>query len=259
MKALRTSEYTSAQTTRKSSLGITAVLLWLFACQFAPLPALAQDEDRPTDPVAAVQEAVQEVVEKKPRKPRFLNGAAVGGDLVGLGMKVANSDWSMMEVFARLNFYDKYFPIFEMGIGESDHEGRDIANTFHTRAPYFRIGCDYNFTKRHNGNRVFMGLRYAFSTFNYDLDTGELLTDPVWKTAQPFEEHNLRGNAHWAEIVMGIETKLWSIIRLGWDIRFKLRIHEKYSEIGNPWFIPGYGRRGDGLGWGGTVKLVFDI
>ena len=225
-----------------------------------PFTAFAQSDDTPADPVAAAQEATQEVVAPKAsRKPKFLDGAAVGVDLVGAVMKVANSDWSQLEAFARLNFYDRYFPIFELGMGEADHEGRDIENRFRVRAPYFRVGLDYNFSKKHKGNRFFAGLRYGFSSYSYDLDAEQLLADPVWGTSQPFSAHDLSGTTHWAEVVLGLETKLWSIIRMGWDMRFKLHISEKDHPIGKPWYVPGYGRNDDGIGWGGSFKLIFDI
>ncbi|MBP5770006.1 MAG: hypothetical protein J6W75_01420 [Bacteroidaceae bacterium] len=215
-----------------------------------------QTDDTPP----ADEQAVLEIIEQKTsRKPKFLDGAAVGVDLVGIGMKVAGTDWSQMEVFARLNFFDKYFPIFELGLGEADHEGPELENHFKIRAPYFRLGADYNFAKKHNGNRIFGGLRYGFSAYTYDLDSSIPLTDPVWGTSQPFHQHNLSGNLHWLEAVFGIETKLWSIVRLGWDVRFKFRLAQKASDIGQPWYFPGYGKNGDGVGWGGTFKLVFDI
>ena len=221
---------------------------------------LQQTPDTLALPDAIVGTANDIIAKKKQKKRvRFLNGAAVGADLVGLVMKVAGTDWSQMEAMARLNFYDKLFPIFELGIGEGNHEGREIDNHFKVRAPYFRIGCDYNFTKKHNGNRLFLGLRYGFSAYNYDLDSPTPLADPVWKTEEPFSKHGLSGHLHWGELVFGIETRLWSIIRMGWDARIKFRFAQKASDIGDPWYVPGFGQNGGSSCWGGTYKLIFDI
>ena len=186
-------------------------------------------------------------------------GIAVGADFVGVGMKVAGCDWSQMEVLARINIKDKYFPIFEMGLGEADHEGRETDNRFKTRAPYFRIGADYNFTKKHNGNRLFLGLRYGFSAYNYDFTSASPLTDPVWGDSHPINFTGLDGRSHWAEVMFGLETRLWSIVRMGWDIRLKFRLHDNVSSIGDPWYIPGYGKTDSSTTWGGTFKLLFDI
>ena len=56
----------------------------------------------------------QVVVEEEPR-PLF-GGVAATVDLVGFVMKAAGS-WANMEVGARFNFREKYFPLVELGIG----------------------------------------------------------------------------------------------------------------------------------------------
>lgn len=210
-------------------------------------------------PEAIAQDVIPAVVGKHARRPSFINGIAVGCDILGPIMKAANSDRADIEAFARLNIYDKYFPIFELGLGEGDHEGRELDNHFKVRAPYFRIGCDYNMIKKHEGNRLFLGLRYGFSTYSYDLDSDTPLTDPYWGESHPFREHSLDGHAHWAEFVFGLETRLVSIVSIGWDTRFKLKIRQNGADIGLPWCIPGYGQNTDGIGWGGSFKLLFDI
>ena len=195
---------------------------------------------------------------KKPKKVRPF-GIAVGADMVGFGMRLAGCDWRQMEVLARLQIKDKYFPIFEMGLGEADHEGRETDNLYKTRAPYFRIGADYNFTKKHNGNRLFLGIRYAFSAYNYEIHSAEPVTDPVWHTSQPIDYTGLHGRNQWAEIVLGVETRLWSIVRMGWDMRIKFRLHENVDPICEPWYVPGYGKNASTTTWGGTFKILFDI
>ena len=202
-------------------------------------------------------EAVEDALAKK--KVRFFHGVAVGIDLVGPIMKVAGSDWSQMEVFARVSLLDKFFPVFELGMGEGDHEGRELDNHFKTRAPYFRAGLDYNFNKKHNGNRLFLGLRYGFSSYTYTFDAKTPLTDPVWHQSRELNIEDLSGTTHWGELVLGLETKLWTIIRLGWDMRFKFQLKQYAAPEGEPWYIPGYGKSAPSIGWGGTFKLIFDI
>lgn len=196
--------------------------------------------------------------EKKPREARVLQGVAVGADLVGWVMKVAGTEWSMVEVLARVNLKDKFFPIFELGLGNADHEGNDLDYRYYVLAPYFRAGLDYNINKKHNGNRMFAGVRYGFSAFNYDLTSPTPLADPVWNESRPFNYEGLHGSAHWAELVFGLEMRLWKMIRLAWDARIKIRITQKTNEIGPPWLIPGYGKN-DTSGWGGTFKVLFEF
>ncbi len=205
------------------------------------------------------QQVVEQLLRQQQPKRHLMDGIAVGADLLGAGLKLAGNDWSQMEAFVRLNLYDKYFPVLELGYGEADHEGRELDNHFAVKAPYFRIGADYCFTKQHNGNRLFGGLRYGYSNYEYDLDSPVPLTDPVWQTAQDFRHHGLSGNTHWVEAVFGVETRIWRIVSMGWDLRFKLRASQKSSEIGKPWYVPGMSMNDSSLNWGGTFKLVFDL
>lgn len=207
----------------------------------------------------AVNEAIAKAKGKGEKKIYFINGAAVGADFVGFAMKALGSDWRHMEVLGRINILDRYFPIAELGIGEGDHEGRDIENHFKVRAPYFRVGADYNFSKKHNANRMMAGLRYGFSKYTYDLEAAEPLTDPVWHATQPFQLHDLDGRCHWMEVVFSLETRIWTIVHLGWDIRIKAKLSQKHSPVGEPWYIPGYGKTASSTAWGGSFKLLFDI
>ncbi len=173
-------------------------------------------------------------------------------------MKAVGARFDQMEVGARLNFRDHYYPLCELGIGESDREGQETDNVFHTRAPYFRVGMDYNFNKKHNGNRLMGGLRYGFSSFKYDFED-PTFTDPVWPASQgTFKFDNQQGRAQWLEFSFGCETKLWSFIRLGWNIRFKARLHQKTSDYGEPYYLPGFGKNGSST-FGGTMNLIFDV
>ncbi len=192
-----------------------------------------------------------------PQAPLFC-GVAVQADLAGPIMKAVGSRFNQMEVGARLNFRDHYFPLCELGIGESDREGTENNNQFHTRAPYFRVGMDYNLNKKHNGNRLMAGIRYGFSSFKYDFSDPDF-TDPVWTgSAQGLELKGQQGRAQWLEFAAGCETKLWSFIRLGWNIRFKARLHQHRSEFGTPYYVPGFGKNGNST-FGGTVNLIFDV
>lgn len=192
-------------------------------------------------------------------KPKFLSGIAVQGDFVGFGMKLAGGRFANMEVGCRLNLMEKYFPIVELGVGDCTHEGRETSSIFSTTAPYFRIGADYCFTKKRNGNRLLAGLRYGYSSYKYDFQT-EDLQDPIWPNTntEAGQLTDMDGRNHWAEVVVGVETKLWRFIRLGWNMRYKMRIHQKASPKGEPWYVPGFGRN-DGNCWGGAVNLIFEL
>ena len=194
--------------------------------------------------------------EKAPKAPLFM-GVAVQVDLAGPVMKALGTKFDQLECGARVNFRDKYFPLAELGIGECERTGEQNATRFKTRAPYFRAGMDYNFNKKHNGNRFFAGLRYGFSRYNYDFTNAEF-RDPVYGGSTGLDLSGQKTNMHWMEVSVGCETKLWSFIRLGWTLRFKARLSEKDTSYGSPYYAPGFGKNG-ATTWGGTCNLIFDI
>lgn len=200
--------------------------------------------------------AAKDKKEVVPKAPLFC-GVAVQADLAGPVMKAVGSRFDQMEIGARLNFRDHYFPLCELGIGECDREGLENNNRFQTRAPYFRVGMDYNLNKKHNGNRLMAGVRYAFSSFRYDFSDPDF-TDPIWPASTGLVLKDQNGRMQWLEFSIGCETKLWSFIRLGWSLRYKARLHQTTSRYGAPYYTPGFGKNSNST-FGGTVNLIFDV
>lgn len=201
---------------------------------------------------------VQATAQEKPKeKAPLLSGIAVSADLVGFAMKAFGAKFANMEVGARINLYDKFFPAAELGIGNCRRDGAETGNTFSATAPYMRFGMDYNFNKKHNGNRLFGIFRYGFSSFKYDVGNNNF-TDPAYGTTLPLNLEGQKATAHWLEFGVGVETKLWSIIRLGWSIRYKARLKQSHPAEGEPYFVPGFGKN-DGNGWGGTMNVILDV
>ena len=190
-------------------------------------------------------------------KAPLLSGVAVSADVVGFAMKAVGAKFANMEVGARLNLLDKYFPVAELGIGDCHREGAETGNTFSTTSPYMRFGLDYNFNKKHNGNRLFGIVRYGFSSFKYDVGN-ESFTDPIYGTTGPLVINGEKATGQWLELGAGVETKLWKFIRIGWSMRYKFRVSLKCPDGGEPYFIPGYGKN-DTNAFGGTMNLIFDV
>ncbi|MBO7067377.1 MAG: hypothetical protein J6W52_01680 [Bacteroidaceae bacterium] len=199
--------------------------------------------------------------DKKDETPKekapLLSGVGVGIDICGLAMKAVGARFANMEVCARVGLKEKFFPIFEIGIGDCTRYGGETTNVFSTRSPYWRIGMDYNFNKKLNGNRFLLGVRYGFSRYNYSFSCPDF-ADPVYGIASPLELDGLKGNNQWLELCIGFETKLWSIVRLGYNIRYKTRTMQSVSDLGEPYFVPGFGKN-DNNTFGGTVYVTFDI
>ncbi|MDM8146617.1 DUF6048 family protein [Bacteroides eggerthii] len=215
--------------------------------------AAAQNTETKTQP-----EPKQKIIigTDKEKVPVFC-GLSVSVDLVGAVMKAINSDFAQTEAALRLNFKEKYFPVFELGYGFSDYVSEETDKCSKTNAPYMRIGMDYNFTKKRNGNRLYAGIRYGFSHFRYDLADASY-RDPVWNQPLPFYLNGEAGNAQWGEAVFGLETRLWKFIQLGWNLRYKKRFSQHVSKQGAPWYLPGFGKNGSTC-FGGTFNLIFEI
>mgnify|MGYP002073015313 FL=1 len=212
-------------------------------------------QETPKSPEQQVQQQISQWTEQP--LPVFC-GVSVSADLVGFAMKAMGSDYAQMEVACRVYLKDKFIPVVECGYGTANRTGDETDNTFKTQAPYFRLGMDYNFSKRkRSGNRLYAGVRYGFTSFSYDIGDPHF-GDPVWGISRPLAMNGLNGNAQWGEIVFGLESRIWKIFHLGWSVRYKSRFKHKASAYGQPWYIPGFGKN-DSSCLGGTFNLIFEI
>lgn len=234
--------------------------LWLASsvslCSYADHPVTVNDSSATRQPIRGIQyDASIDSLRMKPL-PLFA-GFSVSGDLAGAVM-AACSPFGQYEAAARINLKGRYFPVCEIGWGTSDHTDETTDIHYKTHAPYFRVGCDYNFARDPRAfGRILGGLRYGFSSFKYDVD-GPDIVDPVWGTVTPFRLEGIKGKVHWAELSFGVEARMWSIFRLGWSFRYRVRLSNQTSEHGDPWYVPGYGRN-DTHALSGTFNLIFDI
>ena len=159
---------------------------------------------------------------QKDSVPLF-RGFAVSVDIAGPLVK-AMSDYGEMEGSLRINLHDQYFPIVEIGYGEADHNNEVTQISYSTKAPYFRVGCDLNLLKnKHTPNRIYGGLRYAFTSYKVDMARPEV-SDPIWGSPTSFEIVGESCNQHWAEVVIGLDAKIFGPLHLGWNVRYKRRL-----------------------------------
>ena len=118
--------------------------------------------------MASTANAQEKNVEKKDSVP-LLRGFAVSVDLVGPAQMFLG-DYGQYEAALRINLRDKYFPVFELGLGKADHDNDVTKISYKTSAPYAKIGIDFNLLKnKHDIYRLYAGARYAFTSFKYDL------------------------------------------------------------------------------------------
>lgn len=203
--------------------------------------------------VQSQQERDSLVQAKTPLAKRF----SVGVDACGALMAAATS-WGQYEAMLRLDFLSPFLPVVEAGLGVSNAKGEDADLRFKTRSPYFRLGCDYNFSHRSSyPGRIFAGVRYAFSPFSFDVKATDIV-DPVYGTKQDVWQSGVTSSMHWLELVAGLETRIVGPLSLGWTFRYKFRLAEKVPHIGHAWYVPGYGRN-DSHAMGGTFNVIIAL
>ena len=188
----------------------------------------------------------------------LMRGFQVSFDLVGAAQLMI-SDYGQYEAAVRLNLHDQWFPIFELGYGKAHHE-EDIVTglSYKTQAPYFRAGIDFNLLKKkHQANRLFAGFRYAYTSYKVDLWRQEFF-DPVWKWPTSYEAHDVQCNQHWLEAVIGIDAQVLGPLHLGWSVRYRRRLAHNEGELGNSWYVPGFGTQ-DSSNIGATFNAIIDI
>ena len=206
-----------------------------------------------------------------PVYPLF-NGVDLSVDLWGPGSYLLGSDNLSMEVAADVNLKNRFFPTLEVGYGKSDTWSEDGIH-YKTGAPYLRVGMDYNtFYKKKFQHKLLVGLRYAVSSFSYDVQSlsvddpiygGGLgnpnITDGIWGgNLPPFDHTGMKGTMHWIEVCAGIRAHVWKGLYMGWALRYKFRLSATTGEYGDPSYVPGYGTYGSntlGVSYTITYKL----
>ena len=197
-------------------------------------------------------------VEEQKEHLVFFQGFTLSVDGYGpIAMMV--SDYGTIEGALRLNLKNTFFPIIEAGVGKCSKEDFNTKVSYKTSAPFGRIGIDFNMLKdKFQNNRLYVGARYGISIFQYDV-AGPAQTDPIWGGSQPFSVKSLDCTSHWAELVFGVEVKIFKNFHMGWAVRYKHEIASTKNDYAKPNCIPGYGYTTDKTCWGGTYSLIFDL
>ena len=196
-------------------------------------------------------------IEVKKDSTHVLRNIAVSVDILGPIQRMV-SDYGQYEAAVRINLKGKYFPVAEIGIGSAD--GTDEATKLHykTTAPYARIGCDFNLLRNKNDiYRLYGGLRYALTYYKYDLSSPGI-EDPIWGGTADYGAEGVKCNYHWMEAVFGVDAKIWGPIRMGWSLRYKRQLFHDDGALGNTWYVPGYGKKGNSR-FGGTFNIAFEL
>lgn len=195
-------------------------------------------------------------MQKNDSVPLF-NGLSVGIDLVGPAQMIIG-DYGQYEASLRVNLKDRYFPVIELGVGRADYTDDATLVSYKTSAPFGRIGIDFNLLKdKHDIYRLYGGVRYAFTSFKYDLGHPGV-SDPVWGDTAPYEAGNVDCSYHWLEFGIGVDARIWGPVHMGWSLRYRKRAAYDDGRLGKSWYVPGYGKS-DGSALGGLFNISIEI
>lgn len=228
-------------------------LISLFLLFWLGLPLLAQQQRSAHIPK---KEQKKNKVAKVDIIP-FYNGTYIGVDLYGIGSKLLGSDFMSSEVSVAVNLKNKFIPTIEFGMGGTDTWSETGIHYKNKPAPFFRIGVDYNTMakKKEKNSYLYAGIRYAFSSFKYDVSTMPA-NDPIWEDAignpslvddywggsVPFSHLGMKASVQWLEIVVGVKVRIYKNFNMGWSVRMKYKTSASIGEYGAPWYVPGYGK-----------------
>ena len=232
------------------------------------IPTIAQQQ-RPTPVQKRDQKKKEAVVDTIP----FYNGTYVGVDIYGIGSKMLGGDFMSSEVSIGVNLKNKFIPTIEFGMGGTDTWNETGIHYKSKTAPFFRIGVDYNTMakKKEKNSYLYVGLRYAFSSFKYDVSTlpvddpiwgGSIgnpsLEDDYWGGSVPFSHLGMKGSMQWFELVVGVKVRIYKNFNMGWSVRMKYKTNASTNEYANPWYVPGYGKfKSNNMGI--TYSLIYKL
>lgn len=198
----------------------------------------------------------EEQVEKQP----LFQGVYVGLDVFGFLNQALGSDAKSAEVSVEANLLNRFFPVMELGLGSMDAIDDETNIHFKTSAPYFRIGANYNvfYKKPHLPGYFTVGLRYGFTSFDYDVKAPAMV-DPNWgHTEVPVDYTGVKANVSWLELVLGLKTNVYKNFYMGFTVRYRSRLSLTKNEYSEPSYIPGYGK-GESTNFGITYNLIYKL
>ena len=145
------------------------------------------------------------------------------------------------ELSATLDINNRFFPTVEVGFGHTDMVSQLYDIAYNTRAPFYRVGIDYNVQyKDKKPGYIYLGARVGYTTFDYSVEAPPLV-DPVWGGEAPVRFTNVPCQAVWGEVVGGVRAEIARNFYMGWSLRYKYPLYRGPIANGGPWYVPGFG------------------
>lgn len=197
-------------------------------------------------------------------------GLRVGVDLSRLTIAAFEEEYTGLEFVGDFRLSQKYWLAAEIGNEERTRQ-EDLYN-FTSSGSYIKLGIDYNTYGNWYGeqNLIYIGGRYAFSTFNQTLNNYQIFESNRYWSPDGFAEGAIGAreytrNASWLEFVLGIKAELFANIYLGGSVRLaglvsRSKVDE--SELASL-FIPGFNKVTDesifGIGYNFSISYFIPL
>lgn len=264
---------------RSKSRSVARWLLLLLLC--ACMPAGAQrvitpveSNDLPLEVRRRQQEQANRVLgadtvatppppteEKEPKhKAPLFGGLLLTADIASPVMNLFGQQYGNYEVALEADFFHRFFPVVEIGIGYAGNTPDDNNYTYKC-APslYGRVGMNYNFFYNNGSESFFsLGARYGLTYFSYSWDNVRI-DEPYWGSEAIVSIPGQKAFAHWAELVVALRVQVYKNFYMGWSGRYRFMIGCGSSAYGEPMFVPGFGPSAGGFGFTYTIGYRLPI
>lgn len=188
-------------------------------------------------------------------------GLRLGIDISKPIMGMIDSNSSGLEFVADYRITKNWFIAAELG----NQEERTVEDytTSTSKGNYFKVGVNYNAYKNwlDMNNEIFVGFRYAASTFDQTLNSYKINTGSDYfssnTTTSPVTTSGL--TAQWTEFVMGIKVETFKNLFLGFSFSYKIMLNLKHPNNFKTLYVPGFNRVFDtetGFGFNYTISYL---
>jgi len=170
-------------------------------------------------------------VAKKDSVPKVYKdryGLRVGIDLYNPINSLFNEERKGLEFVGDYRISKRFFIAAELGYLE--YKGTEDFFSFTTNGQYIKAGGDFNAYKNWIGmeNMIYVGLRYAFSTFDQTLNEYTINADPfLLEQNVPAGTKYDNLTASWIEFVIGMKVEVLHNVFLGFSFRGNQMITSK--------------------------------
>ncbi len=211
------------------------------------------------DTVTGVEFIDSTAMAERPRNlyPRW-QSIDIGVDIWDPVMRMLGQKYGFGSAYVRLSIHNRFFPLFEAGLGKADITPDGSNFTFKSpMAPFFKIGADYNvFYNNSPAYALLVGLRYGFTSYKWSVDD---VTVPgsYWDDPSSFAIPSQSATAGFLEISLGVRVKLIGPISAGWQFKFRSMLHESKNIHGEPMYTPGFGKRSSPIS--GAFSIIYTL